>query len=771
MELTFLGGAREIGASSLLLEAGGHRLLIDGGMRPTAREGARLPDLALLDERPPEAILVTHAHIDHTGGLPLIAGLYPSVPLFATESTLALMRLLLSDSVRIMEQESLRPDGETPLYRTEQVEQLLARMTPVAFHQSITPLPTAPHLTMQFLPAGHILGAAMLLIETPEGRLLHTGDISVTDQRTVKGVALDALPQADIMICEGTYGNRTHTNRRQEEAALVQTVQAIIAGGGRVLLPAFAVGRAQELVLILKAFRASGALSPVPIYLDGMVRSVCSAYQGQSHDLHPSLQRFLLNARRPLFADPALHLFNVQGERAALLSRETPFVVISSSGMLTGGASPLYAAAFANRPQDGIVFSGYQDEESPGAAFLKAERGSVVTLDAQRLVLQCQVARYNLSAHADAEQLVHAIQKVAPDHLLLVHGAPEVLEALARRFPKRDVQIPAGGETISLSLQRRGVTVSGETGTSPGREPLSVVPERQPALPPPTLDDLWRLALAAGPGRPWTEVELGQAYYGAAYRPALRATITDALRGPAARFKRMRVGAQWTYQPRSLEEGDALEDRAAVAPGEIVLVQGGHGAPGLALVTQAPLNGIVSLVAEQWKGSQHPFNVVQLRPGVHRDAWLKRPAEAVKADLRTWHAQLEEEWVDLLAVWHQAQGKQVSFAEVCAQSATEAERLAWGMEFLLHGHMLFRRHGAGFQPRPAQEVLAGQEGFPHHLALIQAGAGAQIQVGERVATLTGRSAWQYVEVRWEDGQATRVRPRNAQLVAGLATPP
>src|SRR5258708_1387021 len=177
MQLTFLGGAAEVGASSTLLEVGGHRLLIDGGMRPAAREGQpRMPDLAPLDAAPPEAIVITHAHIDHTRALPLMASLFPHIPIYATESTRLLTEILLRDSVRIMEAEHCRPDGEIPLYTAEQVSRFLARITPVNFQQPFSPIPAAPALIMRFLPAGHILGAAMLLLETPEGRLLHTGD-------------------------------------------------------------------------------------------------------------------------------------------------------------------------------------------------------------------------------------------------------------------------------------------------------------------------------------------------------------------------------------------------------------------------------------------------------------------------------------------------------------------------------------------------------------------------------------------------------------------
>src|SRR5579885_1489991 len=189
MDVTFLGGASEVGASSTLLQVAGRRLLIDGGMRPAAREGqSRLPDLSLLDAAPPEALLITHAHIDHTGALPLIASLYPHIPIYATESTRVLTEILLRDSVKIMEQEGLKPDGETPLYHAEQVDSLLVRIQPVGFRQPFAPITDLPELTVRYFPAGHILGAAMLFFETPEGTLLHTGDISVTDQRTIKGL-------------------------------------------------------------------------------------------------------------------------------------------------------------------------------------------------------------------------------------------------------------------------------------------------------------------------------------------------------------------------------------------------------------------------------------------------------------------------------------------------------------------------------------------------------------------------------------------------------
>ncbi|MHB8596716.1 MAG: MBL fold metallo-hydrolase [Ktedonobacteraceae bacterium] len=775
MKWTFLGGASEVGASCTLVEIADHRLLIDGGIRPAARAGQpRLPDLAPLEQSPPEAILLTHAHIDHTGGLPLIASLYPRIPIYATESTRVLTEILLRDSVRLMEQEALRPDGEIPLYSAEQVDGFLTRITPVSMSQALVPLPDAPDLTVRFLPAGHILGAAMLLFETVEGRVLHTGDISVTDQRTIKGLDVLALPQADLMICEGTYGNRAHTSRREEERRLAETVQTVLARGGRIVLPAFAVGRAQEVVLILKAYRASGQISPVPVYLDGMVRTVCTAYQLQAHDLHPSLQRQLTNSRRPLFADPDLHIYAVRSQdREALVARATPMIVIASSGMLTGGTSPLYAAETARREQDCLVFSGYQDEESPGAALLRARRGDRLQLGEQHVTLACQVERYNLSGHADAEQIVHVVSRVNPTRLVLVHGVPEALEALAKRFPKIPVDIPAAGSTIELSFRGgsarhvstdEGVAPRSLMASAPGAQMDSVQPR-----PTPTIEQIWQVARQQGPVRPWTAVELGQHYYGAAYRPAQRSEVEQVLREASPYFKIGRVGAQPTYLPRATDEVEYLRPIAELTAGEIVLVQGqpGQGAPQIACVLSAPQEGTVSLVADQWKGGSRPMKVIQLLPGMRRADLALLSAEEARAALRDWRTRIEEEWVDLLAWWKHREGKAFTYDALCATCRTEDEKLAWGLELLAHGVALFRREGLTWMPIDAQRVYTN-EGHAHHLRLLEAGAGTGVAVNERRGTLTGRSSWRLFEVRWaegeESGELVSVRTRNIAVV-------
>lgn len=803
--MTFLGGASEVGASCTLLQVAGRTLLIDGGMRPAAREGqSRIPNLALLDLHPPEALLITHAHIDHTGALPLIASLYPRIPIYATESTCVLTEVLLRDSVRIMEQEHLRLDGETPLYTAEQVDTFLARIHPVGLLQPFAPLPSSPDILVHFIPAGHILGAAMLYFHTPEGTFLHTGDISVTDQRTIKGLDIPHLPEADLMLCEGTYGNRFHSNRKEEERKLAETVQAVVGRGGRIICPAFAVGRSQEIVLILKAYRASGMVSPVPIYLDGMVRSVCSVYQNQSHDLHPKLQHYLVNARRPLFADPDLHIFAVRtSDRPGLITRKEPAVIISSSGMLTGGASPLYAAEIATREQDCILFTGYQDEESPGAALLAARQGDTIRIGTQTMTLHCQVARYNLSGHADADQIVAAVTQVKPKQLILVHGAPDALDALSRRFPKIQVDIPVVGTKIQVNLHkiaRKGDGLFDEEPVGKGRASFLTTPYydeepddeitplaeeveegieskgvrieggiQEPVLhvSAPSLHDLWAVAIERGPLRPWTSVELGQHYYGTHYRPALRPQVEQVLRNAATHFKLGRVGAQNTFQPRPEAEKEQLRPLSDVTAGAIVVVQSQQANPQIALLLSAPNDGMVSIIGDQWKQGMRQLHFIQILPEIHRDEWLSLSPQEIKQNLQAWRKQVDSEWVDLFALWLQQQGESFTFQNLRQSAQSEEQLLAWGLELLLHGRELFRRSGATWTPLE-EEIVQKNPGFAQHVQLLKAGVGRTVLVNEQRSTLTGRSNWRLFEICWSEGdnegKLGNVRVSNVQVV-------
>ncbi len=778
-----LGGAGEVGASCGLLRIGDRRVLIDAGMRPAARAGQdRLPALDRLTTEPPEAILVTHAHIDHTGALPLVSERFPAAPIYCTETTLLLTRLLLADSVRVMEAEHLAQESETPLYTAEVVERTLARVRPVEWAQPVAPTPD-PAITVRFLHAGHIAGAAMLLIDTPAGRVLHMGDYSVTAQRTLHGVDVPGLPQADAVITEGTYGDAIHANRKEQERALVATVARVVGRGGRVLLPAFAVGRAQEVALILRAARTAGELPPAAIHLDGMVRGVCDLYQAQVHDLNPRLQNYVRNARRPLFADPSLAVYAVTaGRRRALLDNPEAAIVISSSGMMTGGPAPLYARAFAVDERNAIVFSGYQDDESPGAALLRARQGTTVALGKEELTLHCAVERYSLSAHADAGQIEVSVARARPRVTVLVHGEPDTLRALARRIARHHPYIAVNGEAVTLidaPARAASATPLGEVvrALSPVGGTPDDVQGADGAVSPADLAAMHRAALATGGlHRPWTTVELARLATGARYTPATRVHVQELLDADVAYFTRKRLGAQNAYLPRAPEEvAKRQATHVALAPGDIVIARTneGQGEARLGVITSAVEQGTVQATIAGWKGERFPLAVIQLPTGVRRPAYVALPREerrvTLAADQERLTAAARSGAIahDLMALW--ARGGQTT-EEILGTQDTDDGRLALARDLVMRGGVLFTRHGDVWEPK-AEADLAAPEAVARHLALLAYGAETAVTYRDgHGGVLSGRGRWGQVEVAFDDGSRVWWQDKDVRIASEASAP-
>jgi uncharacterized protein len=452
MKITFLGGADEVGASSILIEISGKRILVDAGIRPSPKArwglaGDQLPDLSQIDTMGGlDAILVTHAHSDHTGALELVTGRYPDAPVYATAPTIALTRVLHQDSRRIM-QTRLDEEGELPLFDDLAVERLMSAFTPVPYH---TPLALGEGLAVTFFPAGHIAGAAMLGLESDEGNLLVTGDISISPQRTVDGARPPAF-RPDLLVVESTYGGRLHGNRAVQERKLVETAAQVIAEGGKVLIPAFALGRAQELLLILGEFQRRGELPSAPVWADGMVRAICQAYTSFAESLPLSLQE-----RGAKFFGGNIRPVQSQAQRQSLVWESGPAIIVSSSGMLAGGPSLSYARTLASSPQHAILLTGYQDEESPGRQLQQvAERGSgTIRLGKDKVDVQCRLGTYSLSAHADEGQIISLSETLQPEHIILVHGDQDARSSLEKAFSdrKRIVHLPRAGQTLEFAF-------------------------------------------------------------------------------------------------------------------------------------------------------------------------------------------------------------------------------------------------------------------------------------------------------------------------------
>ncbi|MBF0409730.1 MAG: MBL fold metallo-hydrolase [Candidatus Riflebacteria bacterium] len=465
IDVHFLGGASEVGASSSLLILGSHRILIDCGIRMGESESSSIPDLSPLNELKPHAVVLTHAHMDHSGALPLIMATIPRIPLYCTPPTAQLIRILFEDALKIM---NSKGEDDIPLYSKTMVEETLNRIVEVPFDHPFPILDNQVKLT--FFPAGHILGAAMTEFYSQEGRVLFTGDFAVESQITVGGTA---IPKAryDLVVSESTYGSRFHPNRENEEHRLASSVAKTVANGGYVIIPAFAIGRAQEIILILSREIEHRRIPPLPVFVDGMVTKVCGVYRDFPNDVTNYLSKRIQKLSHPFFpADGTVKPVLSPKDREAVLNGP-PCAIISSSGMLTGGPSVYYASELAGKAENLIAFTGYQDEESPGRKLLNLAETPLeerfLMIDRKRIQVKCSLEKISLSAHADGRQIVRFISKLNPKNVVLVHGdeqaREELWELLRPAVPDVKIHLPKSGESISLQSRKRNFNSSSKS--------------------------------------------------------------------------------------------------------------------------------------------------------------------------------------------------------------------------------------------------------------------------------------------------------------------
>lgn len=455
MDYIFLGGAGEVGASCLLVSVADRHILFDCGIRVNQVGEAALPDIELLKQSVPklDAIFVSHAHADHIGALPLAHVAYPQAPIYATEPTQRISAVMLANAVRL--QESDEKEDTTQIFTQDAVDATIAKMHTLKMHEWVD---LWDGWRVKMIQSGHILGAVSILLETPKGSYLYGGDISTFHQKTIHGLSMDEVAgtRPDFMWCEATYGDGNHPARNNEENKLAEAVASVIENGGSVLIPSFALGRAQEIILILRDAMISKNIPVFAVITDGLVNSICSVYESLTPYLGTKLQKHLENSRQPLF-----YYRNFQrakmGEQEAICKNEEPKCIIASSGMLTGGASVTYAKGLAANEKNAIFLSGYQDAESPGRRLQELTQGDTLSFaDGTSVAVNCQVERFKLSAHSDQGQLLSVIKRVNPKALALVHGEENALSAMHEKLKKDySVSCPVNGEMVSPEIPER----------------------------------------------------------------------------------------------------------------------------------------------------------------------------------------------------------------------------------------------------------------------------------------------------------------------------
>ena len=399
-----------------------------------------------------DAIIISHAHLDHIGCLPIISKEYPNAKIYMNNMTKDLVKVLLYDSLKIMNNR----DAEIPLYAEADVENTLNRIFTINYEVKF-PMFEDMHIT--FYNAGHIAGASCIYLQSPEGAVFYSGDFSVFSQRTVEGAKLPRL-RPDVAIVESTYGDRLHSNREIEERALVDAVNECIENNGKMIIPAFALGRAQEVILILKGAMNKGSLKKVKVYIDGMVRDINRTYKNNPLYLKNSLGKKILKGVSPFYDDNIIEI-KATDNREDILSQKEPVVIISSSGMLTGGPSAFYAEKIAPMENGYIVITGYQDEEAPGRKILDLldadeESERYLSINGLNIPVKCKVKKVGLSAHSDKNEIKGVLERISARNIILVHGNEEVIRSLGKEVSNEFIGrtfTPACGEEININIR------------------------------------------------------------------------------------------------------------------------------------------------------------------------------------------------------------------------------------------------------------------------------------------------------------------------------
>ncbi|HTO73589.1 MAG TPA: MBL fold metallo-hydrolase [Gemmatimonadales bacterium] len=460
LRLTFYGAAGEVTGSMHLLEAAGARILLDAGLFQGRRAETRAKNATLpVDARRIDGVVLSHAHIDHSGRLPLLVsqGFHGSI--FATPATRDLCAVMLPDAAHIQEKDAefLQRRGKAG----PESEPLYTMRDALAVQDLIVGLPyRRPHhlrkfLTFEFTDAGHILGSASVDLRITEGqthRLVFSGDIGRDNLPIIRDPEPPVGP-IDTLIIESTYGNRKHESITDSKAKLGELVRRVAGRGGKVLIPAFALGRAQELIYELHELFRAGQIPGIPIYVD----SPLAINATEVFRLHPEVfdrREWMIEQGLKLFEFPLVHYIRDVADSKALNAQPGPAVIIAASGMAESGRILHHLANGVGDHRNLVLFVGFQAEHTLGRR-LQEERPTV-KIFGEEFPRRAEVQTIGgYSAHADADELRRWVRRLGGQvrRAFVVHGEPDAAQAMAGILKEegvRRVVIPKQGESFDL---------------------------------------------------------------------------------------------------------------------------------------------------------------------------------------------------------------------------------------------------------------------------------------------------------------------------------
>jgi metallo-beta-lactamase family protein len=452
MQLKFLGATGTVTGSKYLLSSGSSRVLVDCGLFQGLKQ-LRLKNWAPLPVKPSEvhAVVLTHAHIDHTGYLPLFVKNGFSGKVYCTDATRDLCKILLPDSAHLQEEEAeyanrrgfSKHHPALPLYTREDAFKALELLPSVPFDQDVN---IGDDLTLRFYPNGHILGSAFARIHNQKTSVLFSGDIGRSNNILMKAPV--KVKQADYLLLESTYGNRLH-ERDDPMLKLATIINKTVIRKGVVVIPVFGVGRAQELLYYIHLLKASGAIADnIPVYLNSPMAVDATAIFTKHRGEHR------LSKEECAALNRTAHIINSVEESRALNQMKGPMIILSASGMASGGRVVHHLKAFVPKSNNTILFAGFQAAGTRGAAMIAGVKE--IKIHGEYYPVKARIEFIsNLSAHADYEEILEWLRgfETAPKKTFIVHGEPIAADAMRLHIEEKlhwRAEVPDYLETVNL---------------------------------------------------------------------------------------------------------------------------------------------------------------------------------------------------------------------------------------------------------------------------------------------------------------------------------
>jgi predicted metal-dependent RNase len=435
LEVSFLGGAGEVGRSCIVVSSGGTKVLLDAGVK--LGEETEFPQLDDKELKDISGIFVSHAHLDHCGYLPHLYTRGYSGLVYGTKPTTELIAVLIADYMHISEPKDVTKEALAALSKSYHI---------VKYGESIR----IGALTIKFIPAGHILGSALISVTDGKTTLVYTGDINLIRTKLLDGAEIKNL-KADALITESTYGAEEDIfNYKETTRKLIASIRGGVLAGSRIVIPSFAVGRAQEILLLLGDNMKSGAIPKVPIYIDGMINRAMRIHRHNVIFCREELQSSILMSDYDPFKNDNFVPIETKGQRSAIVKKDEAAIIVTTSGMITGGPIMFYLEKMARDSMSKLILVGYQAEGTLGRKIQEGARE--ITLGGKKIPFEMAIETYHLSAHADRRQLEIVMSSVKGlKKVFIVHGEPSKSESLREKAAKKyEAVTPKIGETYTI---------------------------------------------------------------------------------------------------------------------------------------------------------------------------------------------------------------------------------------------------------------------------------------------------------------------------------